>query len=155
MRFLIALSGADIPSILDGGVILAGRVHQVDGTDALLGPAVGQIVVVIYLGIFVQRADLTGDSANILAGGGKCTVEHIVADNACAVAPALEHAGFTAGNAAHIVLAFHAAADEAALNKRPRGVGGRICHISDTHDAAYIVAGGDDLAGEGTAHDIT
>ena len=155
MRFLIALSGADIPSILDGGVILAGRVHQVDGTDALLGPAVGQIVVVIYLGIFVQRADLTGDSADILAGGGKCTVEHIVADNACAVAPALEHTGFTAGNAAYIVLAFHAAADEAALNKRPRGVGGRICHISDTHDAAYIVAGGDDLAGEGTAHDIT
>ena len=41
MRFLIAISGADIPSILDGGVILAGRVHHVDGTDALLGPAVG------------------------------------------------------------------------------------------------------------------
>ena len=154
MRFLIALSGADIPSILDGGVILAGRVHHVDGTDALLGPAVGQIVVVLYLGIFVQRAELTGDSADILAGGGKCTVEHIVADNACAVAPALEHAGFTAGNAAHIVLAFHAAADKASHDSCPGGVGGGISHIANAHDAARIVAGGDDLTGEGTAHDI-
>ncbi len=153
-RLRVALSGADIPAILDGRVILAGRVHHVDGTDALLGPAVGQIVVVIYLGIFVQRADLTGDSADILAGGGKCTVEHIVADNTCAVAPALEHAGFTAGDTAHIVLAFHTAADKTAYDMSPRGVRGGFCHIADAHDAAHIVAGGDDLAGEGTAHDI-